>query len=137
MKREMIEIGSTIRVENGPARKVAVATRELLDDAVTARHYQEGALDAMGKRIVLGEPMTYLDYLGELVWYIYQLGRMGLDAEGRPLKPDKVEDLQSKAAWKAKAAEGVRTEERWIPVGVEASKAAALAIANGLAGEAY
>jgi hypothetical protein len=137
MKSEMIEIGSTIRVENGPARKTAIATKELLDDKVTASHYQVGAFDAMGNRIVLGEPMTYLDYRGELVWYIYQLGQMGIDAEGRPLKPDKVEDLQSKAAWKAKAAEGVRTEERWIPVGVEASKAAALAIANGLEGEEY
>jgi hypothetical protein len=137
MKREMIEIGTTIRVENGPARKTAVATEELLDDAVTASHYQVGSLDAMGKKIVLGKPMTYLDYLAEDVWYIYQLGQMGIDAEGRPLKPEKAEDQCSKAAWKAKAAEGVRTEERWIPVGVEASKAAALAIANGLAGEEY
>jgi hypothetical protein len=137
MKSEMIEIGSTIRVENGPARKTGIATRELLDDKVTASHYQVGAFDAMGKRIVLGEPMTYLDYLVEAVWYLYQLGQMGIDAEGRPLKPDKVEDLQSKAAWKAKAVGAARTEERWIPVGVEASKAAALAIANGLAGEEY
>ena len=73
MKREMIEIGTTIRVENGPARKTAIATKELLDDAVTARHYQVGEHDAMGKTIALGEPMTYLDYKGEWVWYIYQL----------------------------------------------------------------
>jgi len=137
MKRELIEIGSTIRVENGPSRRKAIATRELLDDKVTASHYQAGAFDAMGKRIVLGEPMTYLDYLNDLVWYIYQLGQMGIDAEGRPLKPDKVKDLQSKAAWKAKALGAARTEERWIPVGVQTSKAAALALANGLAGEAY
>ena len=137
MKREMIEIGSTIRVENGPVQKVAVATKELLDNAVTASHYQVGAFDSMGKRIVLGQPMTYLDYLAEDVWYIYQLGQMGIDADGRPLKPEKSEDQCSKAAWKAVAAEGVRTEERWIPVGVEASKAAALAVANGLAGEEY
>jgi hypothetical protein len=71
------------------------------------------------------------------VWYIYQLGKMGIDAEGRPLKPRKLQDQCSKAAWKTRAAEGARTEERWIPVGVEASKAAALAIANGLAGEEY
>jgi hypothetical protein len=137
MKREMIEIGSTIRVENGPAQKVAVATKELLDNAVTASHYQVGAFDSMGKRIVLGESMTYLDYLAEDVWYIYQLGQMGIDEDGRPLKPEKSEDQCSKVAWKAKAAEGVRMEERWIPVGVEVSKASALAIANGLAGEEY
>lgn len=104
MKREMIEIGSTIRVENGPARKTAVATRELLDDRMTATHYQEGAVDAMGKRIVLGEPMTYLDYRGEWVWYVYQL------------KDDET------------APEG----KRWMPAGVEKTQEAALTFAHGL-----
>jgi hypothetical protein len=73
MKRELIEIGETIRVENGPARQTAVATEELLDDTVTASHYHVGMRDAMGKVIALGEPMTYLDYHGEWIWYIYQL----------------------------------------------------------------
>jgi hypothetical protein len=74
MKREMIEIGSTIRVENGPARKMAIATKELLDDKVTAGHYQEGKYDALGERIWLGKAMTYLDYYGPWVWYIYKRG---------------------------------------------------------------
>jgi hypothetical protein len=104
MKRELIEIGSTIRVENGPARKTAVATPELLDDKMTASHYQVGAFDAMGKRIVLGESMTYLDYRGKWVWYIYQL------------KDDET------------APEG----KRWMPAGVEETQEAALAFAHGL-----
>lgn len=129
MKRELIEIGTTVRVENGPARKTAVATAELLDDAVTASHYfarqvrparyeideegNPGALispaetipggkDAMGKEIILGEPMTYLDYRGEWVWYVYQL------------KPDKTH------------IDG----ERWLPAGVETTKERALTAAK-------
>lgn len=78
-RREMHEIGTTIRVEDGPARRTAVATKELLDDAVTANHYQVGEKDAMGKVIALGEPMTYLDYRGEWVWYIYKFD----EAEGK------------------------------------------------------
>lgn len=42
MKREMIEVGAMIRVENGPARKTSIATEELLDNSVTASHYQVG-----------------------------------------------------------------------------------------------
>jgi len=102
MKREFIEIGSTIRVENGPARKTATATKELLDNRVTAEHYQVGAFDAMGKRIVLGESMIYLDYYGEWVWYIYQL------------KDD------------ATAPEG----KRWMPAGIETTKERALTAAH-------
>jgi hypothetical protein len=81
MKREMIEIGTTIRVENGPARKTAIATEELLDDKVTASHYKVGLKDAMGKPIAIGEPMTYLDYKGELVWYVYQLEEIMIEDE--------------------------------------------------------
>jgi hypothetical protein len=81
-KREpMIEIGTTVRVENGPARKTAVASKALLEDAVTAHHYAVGQKDAMGKVIVLGEPMTYLDYLGTWVWYVYQLEAVPIEDE--------------------------------------------------------
>ena len=97
MKREMIEIGSAIRVENGPARKVAVATEELLDDKVTASHYQVGAFDAMGKRIVLGEPMTYLDYFGEWVWYVYQLKDDETAPDGVRWMPACVETTKERA----------------------------------------
>jgi hypothetical protein len=102
MQRELIEIGTMVRVENGPARKTAVANEALLDDRMTATHYQVGRPDAMGKIIELGKEITYLDYRGEWVWYIYQ------------------RDEQ---------------QQRWLPAGVEKTKAAALAVANGLAGE--
>ena len=72
MKRELIEIGTILRIENGPARKTATATPELLDDKVTASHYKIGSNDAMGSPIILGEKMTYLDYYGLWVWYIYK-----------------------------------------------------------------
>jgi hypothetical protein len=102
MKRELIEIGTTIRVENGPARKTGIATAELLDDAVTKSHYAVGLKDAMGKVIALGEPMTYLDYFGEWVWYIYQLRPDDTHADG----------------------------ERWLPAGVETTKELALKAAE-------
>ena len=69
---KIIEIGDTIRIEDGPPRKKAIATAEVLDDKITAKHYQKGRLDAMGKKIVLGEEMTYLDYYGQHVFYVYQ-----------------------------------------------------------------
>jgi hypothetical protein len=124
MQRERIEVGTTVRVENGPTRKTTIATEEVLDDKVTAVHYKVGQGDAMGKPIVLGEEMTYLDYRGQWVWYIYQLGEVGIDKDGVVILPG------DKSGRKA-----IRTEERWIPAGVEESKAAALAVANGLAGE--
>ena len=127
MKREMIEIGSTIRVENGPARKVAVATAELMDDKVTASHYQVGAFDAMGKRIVLGESMTYLDYRGELVWYIYQLSDVGINERGEVLFPDSPFILKN---FEPEDKVAVRTEERWLPVGIETTKERALTAAH-------
>jgi hypothetical protein len=127
MKRELIEIGSTIRVENGPARKTAVATKELLDDKVTAHHYQEGQFDALGKRIKLGEAMTYLDYFGELAWYIYKLGEVGINAQGEVLFPDSPFILKANEPEDQVA---VRTEQRWLPVGIETTKERALTAAH-------
>jgi hypothetical protein len=127
MKRELIEIGSTIRVENGPARKTAVATKELLDDKVTAGHYREGAFDALGKRIKLGQPMTYLDYRGEWVWYIYQLGEVGVNAKGEILLPDSPHIIKN---YEPEDKVPVRTEERWLPVGIETTKERALTAAH-------
>jgi hypothetical protein len=70
--REMIQVSDTVRVENGPALREAIATPELLDNSITKAHYQVGAQDAMGKVIALGETMQYLDYFAPFVWYIYQ-----------------------------------------------------------------
>jgi hypothetical protein len=100
--KEMIEIGTTIRVENGPARKTTIATKELLDDVVTKSHYAVGLKDAMGKVIVIGEPMTYLDYFGEWVWYIYQLREDETHSDG----------------------------VRWLPAGIETTKERALTAAG-------
>lgn len=87
---KLVQVSPRVRVEPGPVRRTAVATEELLSDAVTARHYKPtpkdpetgdfvrdkkggfiGPRDAAGKPIVLGEEMTYLDWRGKRVWKIY------------------------------------------------------------------
>ena len=68
----MIQVGAGVRIESGPARKTAIATHDLLDNRVTARHYRIGAKDAKGKVINLGQSMDYLDYRSAPVWYVYQ-----------------------------------------------------------------
>ncbi len=120
---KIIEIGDTIRIEDGPPRKKTIATAEVLDDKITAKHYQKGRSDAMGKPIVIGEEMTYLDYYGNHVFYIYVLGKVGIDVNGVVILPG------DKSGRKA-----VRTEERWLPAGVEETEKTARAIADGLAG---
>jgi hypothetical protein len=74
---DLIEIDGKVRVERGPKTIVAVASEELLSDAVTASHYQVGRPDVMGKPIVIGEEMTYHDWLGFHggggVFYLYLL----------------------------------------------------------------
>jgi len=66
--REFIEIGGTIRVENGPARIEATATPDLL--ASLPRYT---ARDSRGHPVVMGQPMEYLDWDGPWVWYISKL----------------------------------------------------------------
>lgn len=100
----ILQIGDTIRIESGPVLRRAEATRELLDDAVTASHYtvprtataeeiadpavltvdgMATAFDALGQPIKLGEEMAYLDWLGHndgtegaTGFYVYQLDEM-------------------------------------------------------------
>jgi hypothetical protein len=148
MKRELIEIGSTIRVENGPARKVAVATEEmepdrddegradpnaqskhavLPDGKKLAVHYKLSLKDAFGKKIVAGQEFTYLDYFGELVWYIYQLGEVGVNEKGEILFPDSPYILKN---FEPEDRVAVRTEERWLPVGIETTRERALTAAH-------
>ncbi len=90
-----IDIGKTVRVENGPRRRMAVATKQLLSDAVTAPHYQENLRDAFGAVIKLGQHMTYLDYYGEWVWYVYKWD--GSRWIGRGFEPTQEAALQ--LAW--------------------------------------
>lgn len=74
------EIDGKVRIESGPARLRAKATKELLSDDVTATHYKVGAIDAVGKKIELGKEMTYIDWKSrDVVFYIYKLGK---DDEG-------------------------------------------------------
>lgn len=76
----------SIRIEAGPARKRAVATKELLDDAVTATHYKVGLPDAMGKPIVLGEEFDYVDWRADaLAWNVYVKDKNGVfQTKGKP-----------------------------------------------------
>lgn len=72
----LIEISDTVRVEDAPPRKRAIATEKLLSDTVTAKHYQVGAPDALGNEIALGKKMDYIDWRcseEERVWNVYQL----------------------------------------------------------------
>lgn len=90
-----LHVGDKFRIEPGPRRVTAVVTEELLDNAVTATHYAleindtpEGVpprqgIDAFGKPIVIGEEMTYLDWVGaqngnpgSTVFYLYELDDM-------------------------------------------------------------
>ena len=61
------------RIELSVITRTATATEELLSNDVTATHYVAGARDATGKLIVIGEQMTYHDWLGkEREWRVYK-----------------------------------------------------------------
>lgn len=70
----LIDVNATVRIEDGPPRKRAVATEELLSDVATAGHYQVGEPDALGNPIVLGQEMDYIDWkCTSRVWNVYKL----------------------------------------------------------------
>lgn len=98
----LVEIGDpdtlgSFRIEPGPVRKVETATNELLADDRTLDHYFAGqrdtgttdndgnpvmhtGVDALGKEIKLGEPMTFNDWVGHQqgvdgasCFYLYRL----------------------------------------------------------------
>lgn len=162
MKRELVQVGPTTRVENGPARKTEVATEELLSDLRTAHHYYAGWLDAetgkvlprtpendragseelaaakrerraprykLGKDaasepILLGDPMEYLDYRGEWVWYVYKEQECMLDNKGR------IVDSEASAAG---TPEGfVKTALKYKRMGTESTKERAIQMAEAL-----
>lgn len=130
MKHELIEFSPTLRIENGPARATGISTKELLDDTATAGHYKVGEFDAVGKRIQLKQPMTYLDYYGAWVWYVYRLVKVGFNAKGQVLFPDGYPLLIRTIEPEDK--EAVRAEERWLPVDIQPTKESALAEAERL-----
>lgn len=82
---DRIEIGETVRVERGPALRQGTATAALLADDKTADHYHlprvegEGddaktivSRDAFGKPIEEGKRFSYLDYLGDWIFYVFE-----------------------------------------------------------------
>ena len=72
--KNLTEIDKCIRVESGPPRKKGIATDKLLDNLVTASHYQVGNFDAYGKVIEHGKEMDYVDWkTEEVVFNVYEL----------------------------------------------------------------
>ena len=69
----IIQVSKTVRVELGPARKKAIATKGLLSNQVTAAHYRVGQGDALNRTIKLGAEMSYIDWLSpNNTWYLYE-----------------------------------------------------------------
>lgn len=75
----LISIGTTVRVEPGPPLRRRRATEESLSDAETPARYQEGAPDASGRAIAMGEMFSYLDNYAPPVWYLYFKREIGPD----------------------------------------------------------
>lgn len=70
------QVSDRVRVESGPPRKKAVATRELLDNNVTHKKYQVGAPDSFNRIIQLGQVIDYVDWYvpeDQWVWNVYLL----------------------------------------------------------------
>jgi len=75
VSKTLVQINDNIRIESGPLRKKAKATKELLKNSVTAGHYKEGAIDSLNKPIVLGEDMDYIDWKNpERCFNVYKIG---------------------------------------------------------------
>lgn len=84
-------VGDNVRIETGPVRKRAVATKELLGDA-TASHYHlpiteevdgkkevKVAIDALGKPIEEGKEFDYIDWRNDArAYYVYQKDANGV-----------------------------------------------------------
>lgn len=117
MKREMFEFGPHLRLENGPKRKRAIATKELLSNEVTASHYTLGAFDARGKRIKLGEEMEYLDYLGDIEWILYEWRPVMLDKYGNVTTDERI---------------AIASDEKFMPIKRFADKDAAIKAAKAV-----
>lgn len=101
---KLIQVSDSVRVESGARRMSAKATKELLADTVTHPAYKVGAKDAAGAEIALGKPMMYLDIYGPEVWYVYKL---------------------------TEVEEGGKKLERYLPIGVHDTEAAAITQAQG------
>ena len=130
--------------ENGRALEPNRQTRRVVlkSGAKLAPHYKLGLLDALGAKIVEGEEFTYLGYFDPPVWYVYQLRDVPLDdglaaklaaRNGVPLDDLTVEMVADwfkiDPSW---VTEGGSVIKRYMPAGVESTKAEALAVAEAL-----
>ena len=68
----IINVGTDVRIEAGPARLESEASPELLSNEYSAEHYQVGLIDAAGHTIEIGKPMVYLDWKGQPGFYVAQ-----------------------------------------------------------------
>lgn len=126
----LITLDGRVRIEPGPALKKATATKELLDNSITAPHYAlerevevRGELltvpgiDAMGDPIALGKPIQYLDWVGHSMgtegatsWYVYRMEDLTaaeLKVRGVDKELCAAEDL---TIWREKAVAGSEDE---------------------------
>lgn len=92
----LIQVTDKLRVEDGPARKRAMATPELMEKLKA--HYTMGGIDALGKRIIKDQHFDYLDWDGSRVWYAYKMDVAGI------YQPVGVSPIQAEAMKLAKAA---------------------------------
>lgn len=126
----MIQLSATVRVEDGPVRKRATATKELLDDTVTAKHYRVGSKDSLGKIIKLGQDMDYIDWKSrERVWNVYQETELE-EAISPKLEGDLLEKARSKAPMTDEEKQiletGIIRVRRYLHKGVYSSQEQAL-----------
>ena len=71
-----IQLSETVRIDKGPPMRIATVTEALLAGSRLASHYWLGAPDAMGKPIVLGGVMLYVDWKApecDHVFTVYEL----------------------------------------------------------------
>ena len=72
--------GDKVRIELGPQIIKLNCTLKNLDNAVTAAHYQEGRIDAFGKKITIGKKMSCVDWRAKHrphLWKVYVMKETG------------------------------------------------------------
>lgn len=111
MKTKLIQVNPKVRIESGPARKVAIVDKKLL--ANLGGRYSIGDKDSRGQVIKLGQPMAYLDR-AELCWYVYRLVPVGINAKREILFPAGYKYLIRGPEIADQVA--VQYEDRYLPV---------------------
>ena len=73
MKRELIQVSTSIRIENGPLKKTVIAGDGTVGDDFSPKRYKYDKRDVYGKKIVKGEVFTFLDDYNSWGWFVYKL----------------------------------------------------------------